>query len=247
MTFYPSAGWSTLYDVDFTSLANQDLTSGGDGNKTIDGKTWRADNTGNAAVMDILNGTGMRIQLALAGEYLNGTRTAPIMALAITEITGATTYNPLRFWAEFSLANITVPNEGGRMGVEVDTANPLGPAAFENHMLSIQQSGANVVVIPISTQNSSSAISTNPNNYASQDLYMVQLNSPNEALHGLGTAATDLLTPEALEMVGATQFTNTADWAVMRTDNTRFFACVVDTASTDVLLTLKRLVIEMRG
>jgi hypothetical protein len=251
MTFYPSAGagggWTTLYDVDFTSLGTQDLTSGGDGNKTIDGKTWRADNTGSAAIMDILNGTGLRIQLGSAGDYLNGTRTAPIIAMAVTEVGGDVTFSQMRFWVDFSVANLTAANEGARMGVEADTANVYGPSNNENHMLSIQHDGANVILIPISTNNGGSSTSVNPNNYASEDLFMMQLNSPQQALTGLGTAATDLLNPENLQMVGSTQIISNADWAFLRTDNTRFFACVVDTGATDVLLTLKRLVIEMKS
>ena len=247
MTFIPSTGGglTTLYDVDFTSLGNQDLTSGGDGDKTIDGKTWRADNTGSAAIMDILNGTGLRIQLSAAGEYLNGTRTAPIVALAISEVTDATTFNSLRFWVEFSVANITVANEFARMGVEVDTANSIGPATNENFMLSIQQSGANTILVPISTNNNGSTTSVFPNNYASEDLFLMQVESPHYALSGLGTASTDLLNPQNLQMVGSTRITNSlADYAIMRTDNTRFFACVGDSSATDPLLTMKRLVIE---
>jgi len=254
MTFYPSAGagggWTTLYDVDFTSLANQDLTSGGDGNKTIDGKTWRADNTGNASIMDLLNGTGLRIQLGSASEYLNGTRTAPIVALPITELTGdATPFNPMRFWVEFSVANLTVANENCRMGVELDPLNAIGPSNDENFMLSIQSDGANVLLIPVSTNTGSSTTAVWPVNYASQDLFMMQVNSPDHAISGLGTAATDLFNPENLQMIGDTQTTtSTASIAFIRTDNMRFFACAANASgSTDNLLTMKRLVIEMKG
>lgn len=73
----------------------------------------------------------------------------------------------------------------------------------------------------------------------------MQVESPHYALSGLGTASTDLLNPQNLQMVGSTRITNSlADYAIMRTDNTRFFACVGDSSATDPLLTMKQLVIE---
>jgi hypothetical protein len=49
-----------IYEVDFASLAAQDLSTGGDGSKTIDGHTWYAWNTGTNNIK-ITNGTGIEI------------------------------------------------------------------------------------------------------------------------------------------------------------------------------------------
>jgi hypothetical protein len=53
-------GWRTLYDVDFTSLVAADLTASGDGDYTIDGRTWTTVNTSEATTLD-LHSSGLRI------------------------------------------------------------------------------------------------------------------------------------------------------------------------------------------
>ena len=45
--------WSKLYEVDFTSIATQDLQSGGDGTKTIDGNSWSVFSATNCSAASI--------------------------------------------------------------------------------------------------------------------------------------------------------------------------------------------------
>lgn len=51
-------GWTTAYDVDFTTLGTQTFANG---NVTIDGKTWTAENSTCLRTFDLQNGTGIRL------------------------------------------------------------------------------------------------------------------------------------------------------------------------------------------
>lgn len=66
--------WQTAYEVDFASLPT--LTASVDGNVTIDGKTWYAQNVINSAFVGIINGLGMTItSSATSTDFFNTTRT----------------------------------------------------------------------------------------------------------------------------------------------------------------------------
>jgi hypothetical protein len=58
VAFRSFADASTIYEVDFSSLANNTLT---DGAETIDGITWTVANAAEAGTFDISNGNGLRI------------------------------------------------------------------------------------------------------------------------------------------------------------------------------------------
>lgn len=62
-----SGGWRTAYDVDFTGLVTQNLLSGGDGVKTIDGHPWTLTGSANLSVASVTNGTGIVITCSAAG------------------------------------------------------------------------------------------------------------------------------------------------------------------------------------
>ncbi|MDX1555209.1 MAG: hypothetical protein R3212_04215 [Xanthomonadales bacterium] len=103
-----SNGVAKLYEVDFTTLPNQDLTAGGDGDVTIDERTWYVANTGAATTFDILNGTGLRIfPDATATFWTGGNRTAPLVGIRLPDISKnlpALSAAPasIRFWIKFS-------------------------------------------------------------------------------------------------------------------------------------------------
>lgn len=69
--------WFTLYDLDFTSLSLS--TVSGNGNFTIDGKTWTVANFANSSVMSVGGADGLRLKAA-AATFNNtpGNRNGPI-------------------------------------------------------------------------------------------------------------------------------------------------------------------------
>lgn len=59
--------WKTLYTKDFSTLSETDLASGGDGQKSIDGKEWNLANVANATAVGVgATSAGMKISVAAA-------------------------------------------------------------------------------------------------------------------------------------------------------------------------------------
>lgn len=83
--------WSIAYEVDLASVADDDLLSGGDGVKTIDGKDWELVNVANATAVDVgPSSSGLRIQANPVGAYsfMHGgsPRTATMMRVPLREL-----------------------------------------------------------------------------------------------------------------------------------------------------------------
>lgn len=90
------------YDLDFTALSNQSMSNGAN---VISGKTWYVSNFSAASTFDIVSGTGLRIfNNTTNTDYNNGTRSAPIIEIKITDI--YSDYDPgvhrVRFLAQFT-------------------------------------------------------------------------------------------------------------------------------------------------
>jgi len=104
-----AAGWAEKYSVDFSSLDSQDITSGGDGAKTIDGKTWQAVNATNATNWDLDGSTGLVFDVA-NGTYDYGVsnRTSPHLYALLTSLWSD--YNVanhlVRIWCQFSFTPV---------------------------------------------------------------------------------------------------------------------------------------------
>jgi len=98
-----ATGWSQKYAVDFSTLPTQNLKTGGDGTKVIDGKNWEAVNTGNATAWDLDGSTGL-VWDTNNGNYDYGSRTSPYLYALITSLWSD--YNAanhlLRMWFHFS-------------------------------------------------------------------------------------------------------------------------------------------------
>ena len=96
-------GWAQKYTVDLSTLAVQDLTTGGDGTKTIDGKSWELVNSSNLTALDLDGSTGLVWDVA-NGTYDYGTRTAPHLYALVSSLWSD--YNAanhkLRIWAHFA-------------------------------------------------------------------------------------------------------------------------------------------------
>ena len=92
-----ASSWTTAYSVDFTSLGNQNLKTGGNGAKSIDGKAWTWANDANAATANVVSGSGIVITCNTTNSNYGGpTRTTPILTLP--------------FWTSGSLASSSIAN-----------------------------------------------------------------------------------------------------------------------------------------
>lgn len=75
-----STEWNEAYHRDFSALADVDLTAGGDGNKTIDSKTWTLANVANATSVDVgSTAGGIKIvqPVGVNRELYQGVRNSP--------------------------------------------------------------------------------------------------------------------------------------------------------------------------
>ncbi len=76
-----------LYEVDFSTLANNTLTNG---TETIDGLNWTVANAASLGTFEILNGTGLRLvagtSLGAASAFTTSSQTAPHLYLPYSSI-----------------------------------------------------------------------------------------------------------------------------------------------------------------
>lgn len=124
--------WRTIYAVDFTAQGTQNLKTGGDGNKTIDGKTWALENSASATSIDLTNGTGIVIVCNTVNSgYSGASRNLPILSCKVSNgaagIFGALRIysiqsHILRVMARVTLTNADADFEGARIGIEDTTA-----------------------------------------------------------------------------------------------------------------------------
>jgi hypothetical protein len=85
---------AVLYDVDFSSLANNTLA---DGAEVIDGDSWTVANAAAATTFAIENGTGLHFDATTTSTiYTTATRTASHLRIAIGTLIPA--YDPLRVY-----------------------------------------------------------------------------------------------------------------------------------------------------
>jgi hypothetical protein len=64
MSYSVQGRWRRAYALDFTTQSSQNIRTGGNGSKTIDGKTWTWANDTGASTANITNGTGYVVALA---------------------------------------------------------------------------------------------------------------------------------------------------------------------------------------
>ncbi len=117
----PAGELITHIDLDFRTLANQNLKTGGDGNKTIGGFTFYADNTGVATILDILNGTGLRIHPDATNTNFASSRTSPVVGIKLPDvISGLNMTNKafVRAWVMFSHVNLDADFEIAALAFE---------------------------------------------------------------------------------------------------------------------------------
>lgn len=101
--------WTTAYTVDFSTLTAQNLLTGGDGAKTIDGKTWYLTNSGNAQTVYLNDGTHTGLYIRCNSNSSNNTGTTlsgPAMYANLSSLSSAVSradyYNDVRVSFIFS-------------------------------------------------------------------------------------------------------------------------------------------------
>jgi hypothetical protein len=89
----PGSGWQTVYEVNFQNQPTQSFS--GNGNVTIDSKTWTVENFAAATSFGIVNGTGLQFSCNTNNtDYNNGTRNGLILSTKISNL-----------YPQFSLTN----------------------------------------------------------------------------------------------------------------------------------------------
>lgn len=80
-----------LYEVDFSSFADTNLLTGGDGNKTIDGRTWVLTNSANATAFSYgATPVGLRCQPnTTATDFSQTVQTSPYLSITWPALLGA--------------------------------------------------------------------------------------------------------------------------------------------------------------
>ena len=80
-----SGGWTTAFDIDFTTQTGQTFTS--DGNYTIAGVLFTKINSANESThAALVNGTGITFVPASASSYSGGTRTLPALTVNLSSV-----------------------------------------------------------------------------------------------------------------------------------------------------------------
>jgi hypothetical protein len=119
---YNPNGWVTHYDVDFASLSNLNIKTGGNGNKTIDGKVWLWGNDASATAANVTNGSGIVVNpVANSGSASPSARAGSILTIPITNLLPLSlnmARHAIRIMAQVSLAGATVASQGVRLGIE---------------------------------------------------------------------------------------------------------------------------------
>ena len=147
--WYSARNWVEEYAIDWTTQSAYNFVASGAG--AFGGVTWTPENSANATVLDVVNGTGLRISPVQATDWYNVTRTSPSIwaqlsacmlvggALKRTDIVALQLrVNPLAISANYEGGWIVCWNGGGSFVVAQRVWNAQGLSA----LLAINQSGA---------------------------------------------------------------------------------------------------------
>lgn len=107
--------WVPLYEQDFSTLSDADILPGGDGNITIDGKTWYARNV---AKMDSLNvgasHGGIKIGINTADtsqyDYYGAVRSAPALEIKLANLLDGTEFQERNDIEIRVTSNVLIPS-----------------------------------------------------------------------------------------------------------------------------------------
>jgi hypothetical protein len=127
---FASSGPRILYELDFTAQSSQTISA--DGNVTIDGKVWEAQNFAVPTLENaIVNGVGWRTQWAAAnlGNVSSGQVSAPRLVIPLTDLVATANVletRTLQLWMQYSTAGWDGNFSGPQIGYEYRTpGDPL--------------------------------------------------------------------------------------------------------------------------
>ncbi len=123
MTLLRRSVWFTAYSADFTTFGTQNLLTGGDAVKVIDGREWTLFNSAQASVFGFTNGVGLVVthNAADTDDYFNSARTSPMLFSPIPSLIGEVDFSvvrAVRLRAHFEASNLTTNFQGMRLGFE---------------------------------------------------------------------------------------------------------------------------------
>jgi hypothetical protein len=108
-----SGGLTIVYDLDFAALAAQDLKVGGDGVKTIGGKTWNLVNSANASSVYLNDGThaGLYVRCnATSSDDYGTSYSGPRLQAGLSDLCGVAARDALEMWVLVQASQPHVPN-----------------------------------------------------------------------------------------------------------------------------------------
>ena len=84
-------GWTASeYELDFTAHASLDIDASGDGNVTLDSKTWTADNMAYTSDFQVVNGTGLQMTSSGTRHWeTSGSTRGPNVHILISDLVAA--------------------------------------------------------------------------------------------------------------------------------------------------------------
>jgi len=110
----------TIFEEDFAALGNQDLKTGGDGTKSVNGTTWNVINQANASNLEIVNGQGLRIRAIAGTQSSGGANSYPRFFGTYNNLiasnyqsspeASAQLFEDLRWWVALPTVNVTGTN-----------------------------------------------------------------------------------------------------------------------------------------
>jgi hypothetical protein len=108
-----SGGLAIVYDLDFSTLTAQDLKIGGDGAKTIGGKTWNLVNSANASSVYLNDGahSGLYVRCNTTSTDDYGSNySGPRLQVGLSDLCGVAARDALEMWVLIQASQPHAPN-----------------------------------------------------------------------------------------------------------------------------------------
>ncbi len=123
-----TAPWDIAYHLDFRTQSSEDFASGGDGDYTIDGRTWAATNTGAVDTrFELENGTGIVIEPDANTDWSASSKTAPYLSVDLAALVPDYTEGD-RLVVQMILGSDGLDDDDQAYGLMVSSAYGLNPA-----------------------------------------------------------------------------------------------------------------------
>jgi hypothetical protein len=236
----PGSGWQTVYEVNFQAQPTQSFS--GNGNVTIDSKTWTVENFAAATSLGVVNGTGLQFSCNTTNtDYNNGTRNGLILSTKISNLYPqfSLTNHKVRVTAWVSASNADQNFEFIVFGLEdIDTPMGLSYTLFKGF-----QNGA-MLAQKVTIANGSSANLDTTN--TGDDVLQVTLDSPAAAevrtgIYSGGFPSQENMRSRRYYMRNAGEFTpamsNSQDVGIV-------FSAITNNSNGNLVVSIGRLKVE---